>query len=66
MTTLIKKNIDWCWTDGAKQAFNKLKACFETAPLLRHYDPALPIRIETDALTFALSGIMSQQFEEGQ
>ena len=51
------------WTDAQQRAFLTLLGAFEKAPLLRHYDPTLPIRLETDASTHALSGILSQLFE---
>lgn len=37
------------WTVEAETAFNQLREVFTQAPLLRHYEPELPIRIETDA-----------------
>src|SRR6202035_4961043 len=42
------------------QAFLELLGTFQKAPLLRHYDPELPIRLEADALDVALGGILSQ------
>ena len=50
------------WTDEANNAFRKLKTAFITAPILRHFDPALEIRVETDASGFAIVGILSQLF----
>ena len=47
-------------TESAKQAFRELKEAFTTAPVLRHFDPDLPIRVETDASGHGLSGILSQ------
>ena len=43
-----------------RSAFETLRETFISAPILRHFDPLLPIRIETDASGFALSGILSQ------
>ena len=48
------------WGAGKEQAFRTLKAAFTAAPVLRHFDPALKIRVETDASKFALAGILSQ------
>ena len=47
------------WGQEQQQAFIKLLGAFETAPLLRYYDPKRPYRLETDALDVALSGILS-------
>lgn len=48
------------WGEPHQQAFLKLLGAFQTAPLLRHYDPELPIRIEADASNAALGGVLSQ------
>ena len=50
-------------TPSQQEAFAKLKALFTTAPLLRHYDPKLPIRLETDASDFAIGMVMTQLYE---
>jgi hypothetical protein len=46
--------------DEAAEAFRTLCAAFTRAPVLVHYDPAAPIKVETDASNFACSGILSQ------
>jgi hypothetical protein len=33
--------------------------------VLRHYDPKLPIKVETDASRFAAAAVLSQKFEDG-
>jgi hypothetical protein len=64
LTDLLKGNQYFQWSPIADAAFTKLKARFTDAPILRHFDAALPIRIETDASAFAISGILSQLFED--
>ena len=46
---------------GARAAFKSLILAFTTAPLLRHYDPDLPTRVETDASKFAIGAILVQR-----
>ena len=46
-------------------AFEKLINRFTTAPILRHYDPSLPCRLEADASRAALAGVLSQRHEDG-
>ena len=53
------------WTGEAEHAFRTLIAAFTTAPVLRHFDPSLKIRLETDASGFALAAVISQLFPEG-
>ena len=50
-------------TDMAKEAFYKLRAAFTTAPMLKHFNPELPIRIETDASGYAIAAILLQPSE---
>ena len=44
----------------ALEAFAKLRLLFTRAPLLQHYDPSLPTRVESDASAFAIGAILSQ------
>jgi hypothetical protein len=50
----------WRWDPAASQAFEDLKTAFMTAPVLRHFDPRLPIIIITDASDAAYAGILLQ------
>jgi len=52
-------------TTEAIHAFEELKRAFITAPVLHHFDPSLPIRVETDASGTAIAGVMSQQHTFG-
>ena len=45
---------------AAKRSFEELKATFLRVPILRHYAPAEPCRVETDASGDAICGILSQ------
>ena len=48
------------WPIKAKRAFTRLQNAFIGAPLLRHFDPNLPIRLKTDASKFVVAGILTQ------
>lgn len=54
------KEMPFKFTAKAGTSFLNLRTAFTTAPLLRHFDPLLPIRIESDASGFAISAILSQ------
>ena len=61
MTILLRKTSDaFQWTSEAQKAFERLKYLFTQAPILRHFDPELPIYLYTDASGFAISGIICQ------
>lgn len=48
---------------GGSEAFRAIQKAFTEAPLLRHYDPELPTRVETDASGYALGAILTQLSE---
>ena len=47
-------------TPDAKKAFTQLRQAFIKAPILRHFDLECHIRIETDASSYAIGGVLSQ------
>ncbi|KAK3507110.1 hypothetical protein QTP70_007821 [Hemibagrus guttatus] len=49
------------WTDQAWAAFQQLKTCFTTAPILRHPDPDRPFVVEVDASSSGLGAVLSQR-----
>ncbi|CCE34914.1 uncharacterized protein CPUR_08853 [Claviceps purpurea 20.1] len=51
----------WQWTQDMQTAFQSLKDCFSTAPILIHFNPSVPVVVEADASDFALGGVLSQQ-----
>ena len=52
-------------TDVEAEAFHSLVGAFQHAPVLRHFDPQLPIRVETDASNLARAAILSQPDPDG-
>lgn len=48
------------WTQDNTKAFEAVKAAFEAAPVLAHYDPSKETVLETDASDFMTSGVLSQ------
>jgi hypothetical protein len=53
------------WRGPQQEAFQQLIDAFITAPVLRHYDPSLRMRLETDASSTACAGILSLLWEDG-
>src|SRR5215471_4800150 len=60
LTVLLKKSSKFHWKDEAQEAFDKLKEAFATEPVLRHFDPDLPIILHADSSGAAISGLISQ------
>ncbi|KAK3548637.1 hypothetical protein QTP70_015934 [Hemibagrus guttatus] len=52
------------WTDQARAAFQQLKDCFTSAPILRHPDPDLPFVMEVDTSSSGLGAVLSQRHGE--
>jgi hypothetical protein len=54
------------WTECEEHTFRVVKAAFIEAPVLRYYDLAADLRIETDASVYAISAILSQKLYAGE
>ena len=52
-------------TPEAYEAFKNLRDAFMKAPVLQHFDPSKPIRVETDASDKALGAILCRPDAEG-
>jgi hypothetical protein len=61
LNDLIKKDTPWSWGQPQQEAFTKLKARFTSSPVLVMWQLNLETRMEVDALTFAMGGVISQK-----
>jgi len=66
LTELTKKDQPFRWGKEEDLAFLRIKRHIVTAPVLRMFDPARPITIETDASDYAIGACMSQPDDEGR
>ena len=55
---LTKKNTSWNWNNSCQNAFNRLKNCFLTKPILHLPDTSKPFAIATDASKYASGGVL--------
>lgn len=60
LNELLKKNVDWKWTDRCEESFQNLKEKLTKAPLLKYPDFTQPFVLTTDASGYAIAGILSQ------
>ena len=65
LTRLMCKSTRWDWTPECQDTFSLLKDAFTRAPVLHHFDPTLPLVVETDASNYAIAGILSLQTDDG-
>ena len=66
LTSLLKKEVVFEWSEACENSFQVLKTAFTQAPVLRHYDSEDPIVLECDASDYAIAGIISQYDREGE
>jgi hypothetical protein len=62
---LTKKEARFNFNSDCKRSFDQLKEAFTQAPILRHFDPDLPILVEADASDYVVAGVLSQTDTKG-
>ena len=66
LTDLTRKAArKFTWSEKAGASFRQLQLAFTSAPILRHFQPHLPLTIEADASDYALGCILSQPSPQG-
>jgi len=58
---LMKKDVLWAWNDNQQKAFNELKNCITSSPVLQFADDSLPFHVKADSSDFATGAMLSQQ-----
>jgi transposase InsO family protein len=64
MSRLTGKDVPLVLDGAYRRAFKELKQCLLTAPVLTHYSPDRPTKIETDASDGVVAGVLSQLCED--
>jgi hypothetical protein len=59
LTILTKKGIPFKWIEQCEEAFDFLKGAIVSTPVLRYYNPDLPIIVEIDALKGVVASLLS-------
>lgn len=59
-TRLTQSNTVWQWTNDQEQAFATIKKALTSAPILKIWDPSLPLTILTDASGYAIGAALLQ------
>src|SRR5258706_11892612 len=63
---LPRKDMFLNWSNACQEEFALLKRAFTTtAPILHHFDPALPPIVERDASDYAIAGMFSPRTGDG-
>lgn len=66
MTDLVGKSGKFTWTPDAQAAFEQLKSCLSSAPILQQPDFTLPFFIQCDASTVGVGSVLYQIMSDGQ
>ena len=66
LTRLTWKELKWNFSDACRDAFNKLKSAFLSAPVLTHWLPDILIIVETDVSDYAIAAILSVILSNGE
>uniref|UniRef100_A0A3Q3FKI6 Gypsy retrotransposon integrase-like protein 1 n=1 Tax=Kryptolebias marmoratus TaxID=37003 RepID=A0A3Q3FKI6_KRYMA len=64
LTQLTSTKQPFVWSTEAQSAFDELKSCFVSAPILRHPNPELQFILEVDASDSGVEAILSQRSSE--
>jgi len=62
---LVKKDKKWDWTEREEKVFKELKERFTKEPVLAAPDIDKKMRMEVDALDYAIGGVLSMECEDG-
>ena len=57
---LLEKGTEWSFDKPQQQAFEKLKDLVTESPVLKFFDPSLPIKVTSDASQHGLGAILEQ------
>ena len=55
---LLKKDIEWHWTESKEKSFNSLKTLATQSPVLRYFDVHKPVKISVDASSESLGAVL--------
>ena len=60
LNALLKKDNAWIWGHDQQEAYTQVKKMLTEAPVLRFYDPKLPVTVAADASSFGVGGVIYQ------
>jgi hypothetical protein len=66
LTALTRKNVKFNWTSDCQKAFEHLKNCITSEPILARPNYDKPFILATDASEYGIAGILGQLDENGK
>ena len=65
LNALLQKGTAWRWTAACHQALDKVKQQIASDLVLTHFNPALPLRLASDASPYGIGAVMSHVLPNG-
>ena len=65
LNELLKAGKSWRWTPDCKNAFTAAKAKLSQAPILAHFDHAVPLRLAGNASAYGIGAVLSHLYHDG-
>ena len=62
---LLKRTVQWRWTEQQEKAFTESKKLLLSSQLLVHFDPTLEIQLACDASAYGISAVLSHKMPNG-
>lgn len=62
---LLRKNVNFVWSEECQESFDKIKTLLCSEPILKIFDPKLPIKIYTDASIKGVGAVLKQEDRNG-
>lgn len=60
LRVLLKSNVEWQWDANSDQIFTKVKERISALPVLRLFDPTLPVLVSVDASPVGVGAVLLQ------
>ena len=65
LNALVQKRAAWRWTAACHQAFDKVKQQIISDLVPTHFNPAVPLRLASDASPYGIGTVMSHVLQNG-
>ena len=62
---LLREKSEFCWTPQHDDCFRKVQSLLTAGPILREFDPRLPVEISTDASNMGIGATLGQRDSNG-
>lgn len=62
---LLRKDVKFCWSQGQNEAFEKVKRLIAEDITLMHFNPKLPLILQTDASNAGVAAVLIHRMTDG-